>query len=74
VTRRIVEAPEQRGAWARVAIALARRGALGELPACADVRGLSWDRKLWVVACRERGREWSTTGKERCPFCGREAV
>jgi NAD(P)H-dependent flavin oxidoreductase YrpB (nitropropane dioxygenase family) len=73
VTRRIVEAPEQRGAWARLAIALARRGELGELPACADVRGLSWDRKLWVVACRTAGREWATAGLEQCPYCHKEA-
>jgi hypothetical protein len=73
VTRRLAEAPEQRGAWARVAIALARRGELADLPACADVRGLSWDRRLWVVACRTAGREWVTAGGEKCPYYHKEA-
>ena len=75
MTRRLEEptTPEARAAWAHVAVGLARREGLADLPACARVDGLSWDRRLWFVTCTERGREWATEGGEACPWCGKEA-
>jgi hypothetical protein len=75
VTRRLAEprTPAERAAWKTLAVGLARTARPADLPACADVRGLSWDRKLWVVACRTAGREWATAGLEPCPWCHKEA-
>jgi hypothetical protein len=76
VTRRCTDAetPAERAAWRTLAVGLARRERPADLPVCADVRGLSWDRKLWVVTCTTAGREWATEGGEKCRWCGKEAV